>query len=833
MKLFSQSLSPPSFYLFISVIFGIIVGRWIPPNIYFPITFICVFIVSVSLFVHFFHKPAIYIFCALFLSIGIFFVHSVFYPNLDSNHIVHLMSSQKSNGQQRHVLKKMLITGQVKSFTRHYHKKNKLVLSLISIQDSTNKSRSVSGKINLTIYGTQLESKFGDVIKFKSIIRPLRNFSNPGGFDYVTYIKLKGIYGSAYTYAKNLIISEDNSHLSYFYRILRKIEKTRFAYFQHILLNPYKDGPYKNGMEKSILISLITGKKEVLSPALRDLFSKAGISHLLAISGLHLSIVGFLLFNAFYQILSFFPQLLVKGRAKKLSLLFTIIPIAGYAIFSGFSASTQRAFIMTIVLLFSFTREKDKDIFSSLCSAGILILFINPAALFSISFQLSFSAVLFIICGISILKPPRCFHTSKIRSIGFSLILVTFLAGLGTLPFVAHYFNIISHIQLLTNIIAIPLTTFVFLPLGFLGFAFYSWVPAVSTLVIGICLKAISFLIFFANACVELPFSWSRVSSFSWVEICIFYMGIFSIYFFLKLDRKKAVTLLILALLILFIDQVRLYGQHKRPPLLSITTIDIGQGNSAVIQTPDQKNILVDGGGFSGDSGFDTGRSIIAPYLWKNDITQLDYVILSHPEADHLNGLVFILNNFNVATLIKNTDVKKSTAYLSLMKACKKNNINILNPNENKRQFNIGQTSLLFFPSRSNNKSAKKVTNFNNNSLVFKIHYKKFTMLFAGDILKEREGLLSHQYASALKSQILLAPHHGSNTSSTKVFLDKVQPKSVIISCALRNRYGFPHALVLERYKTIGATIFRTDNDGAIIIKSDGSNHQIKTFKGG
>jgi len=190
---------------------------------------------------------------------------------------------------------------------------------------------------------------------------------------------------------------------------------------------------------------------------------------------------------------------------------------------------------------------------------------------------------------------------------------------------------------------------------------------------------------------------------------------------------------------------------------------------------------------------------------------------------------VFILNHFKVNTLIKNTDKNKSKAYKTLIDICKKNKISILHPVKNKKRLDMGQTHLQFFPSSDN----RHPFNFNNNSLVFKISYKQFSMLFAGDILKKREHLLAREYGFDLKSTFLLAPHHGSNTSSTKVFLDKVQPKSVIISCGWRNRYGFPHILVLKRYKNLDLTIFRTDIDGAVTITSDGHYHKIKTFKGG
>nr|NJM04710.1 ComEC/Rec2 family competence protein [Desulfobacula sp.] len=182
------------------------------------------------------------------------------------------------------------------------------------------------------------------------------------------------------------------------------------------------------------MAALVTGKTELISPDLRELFSKAGISHLFAISGLHLSIIGFLSFTAIFYFLSIFPNCLITGRSKKLAGAITLIPLSLYCIFSGFSPSTQRAFIMTLALLFSFISEKEKDILSSLSIAGILILVIDSSALFSISFQLSFVAVGCIIGGLSFVKKESFPYKNNLLGKASLLLCITFFASMGTSP---------------------------------------------------------------------------------------------------------------------------------------------------------------------------------------------------------------------------------------------------------------------------------------------------------------------------------------------------------------------------------------------------------------
>ena len=817
MKTFFKPLNPTSLFIFLSMMAGILAGNLSPDNKTLAFYTLLLLFVLFCLIFYLNKKIAFIFILGLVFNFGYLSIQDRLFPDLPSQHISNYLDS-----------KKFIITGSVVSFTKHYEKKSKLTLLCHTIETKDGQKEKVTGKINLNLYRfSKIVPEFGDIIMFESSIRSVRNFMNPGAFDYEKFLKLKKIYGTAYTETRKIKILTDLDQIGFFTKLIRKIEILRTNYY-HFILNHTN-----RSISGKIMASLITGKKEVISPDMRDLFSKAGISHLLAISGLHLSIVSFLCFYLFYRVLSFIPILLIAARSKKIAGILTIVPLMFYAIFSGFSPSTQRALIMIIVLLVAFVSENEKDILSSLSIAGILILIIDSSALFSISFQLSFMAVVFIIYGVSLLQDllrKVLFITKKnLFSKIVMMMFVTFFASLGTLPLTAHYFNIVSTIAIISNVIAIPVLGFIVLPAGLISLVCFPYFPLFATFIINVCSGLTSTLITLSELFISIPCSWTRTITLSWTGIAAIYLVLGSIFFILKGTRKTPILLISLSIILILFDFSNNRMQKTIKPNLNITIIDVGQGSSALIQTPEGRCILVDGGGFSDSSSFDTGRFIIAPFLWQKRIRSIDTVILTHPESDHLNGLVFILQNFDVHTLIKNTDIRKSRNYAMLIKTCRDRNINILNPLTIGNPLNFGATKLLFYGALENSFSY----GFNNNSLVFKVIYNRFSMLFPGDILKLREINLSKINNPDLHSDILLSPHHGSSTSSNKFFLDKVLPKSVIISCGWHNRYGFPHTKVMKRYNKMGINIFRTDEDGAVFISSDGKNHNIRTHKGG
>ena len=291
--------------------------------------------------------------------------------------------------------------------------------------------------------------------------------------------------------------------------------------------------------------------------------------------------------------------------------------------------------------------------------------------------------------------------------------------------------------------------------------------------------------------------------------------------------QKKAFAFILILLLIISVNifaKTSPFGSPKNKMMISL--LDVGQGNSALIETSQGRKILIDGGGFPGSSTFDTGKFILAPFLWKKGIDTLDLVILTHPESDHLKGLIYILENFKVHKLIKNTDHANLSSYKKLIEICKKRQIPILEISHTNKKLEIGDTHI-FFPSRA---VSLIPNNLNNNSLILKLSYKNFSMLFPGDILKSREKQLALLYGRKLHSNVLLAPHHGSFSSSSLDFLEKVRPEIVVISCGRNNKYNFPHTEVLKRYNYMNARILRTDTDGAVFITTDGNHYEITSY---
>jgi len=833
-KILVNHVHPPLLPVIISLITGILAGNALPDTpffVYAGFSFVVLFLTSFFLVKL---KPFVFSISFLVMIWGFFSISRILIPVFSPDHISNYTDSSRYT-----------ISGKIVSLSKHYPHKQRITLFCNLLEKKEIKPVPVNGRVIVNIYGNrETPLQYGDVIQFESPLKPIRNFSNPNGFEYEKYMKSKGIFGSAYAYSQKIIVLTQSS-IPFYIKMIRTIEqaRNRFFYFTMDCL--------ENKDAASILTALITGKKEVIPLELRDDFSKAGASHLLAISGLHLSIVALIFFFLFYSFLARFHKVLITGIAKKTAGMLTLIPLILYAVFSGFSPSTQRAFIMTAVFMIAFMGEKENDPLNTLALAAVLILIMDSTSLFSISFQLSFMALLFIILGFSLFKKREWMVKKKIMTMMISAVLVTFFAGLGTFPLIAHYFNMVSHVQIMANLLLVPLMGFICLPLGFLAFFLFFFPPSLATITMDLCQAILCFCINYIQYLTGFGFSWSRIITFTVKETGLIYLFFGAVFLILFRHKKTGIGLLTLVLLSGFLCAGAGIKNKYFSGKMNITILDVGQGNSALIQTIEGENILVDGGGFSGSFSFDTGRYVVAPFLWAKKILFLDAVILSHPESDHLKGLVYILENFKVNMLIKNRDKTSSKDFKELISLCSEKKIKIWYPGQvknrqenndkisngktiNCKKFNgqtelyFGKTVLMFYGPEPD----QFTNNLNNNSLVFQISFKKFTMLFPGDILFEREMDLFQKNDLDLASLILLSPHHGSSSSSSKIFLDKVNPESVVISCGYKNRYGFPNPEVLESYYRRGYKVFRTDLDGAVTISSDGIVYDTLTHKG-
>ncbi|SMC49837.1 competence protein ComEC [Desulfocicer vacuolatum DSM 3385] len=762
-------------------------------------------------------KPARWSKGFFFFLLGALLIHRIEYPSVPLHHI----SSHQNQG-------KVWVVGKVVSLFPE--KRKSIVVTVTAAGKSATALLKSTGRLKVTVRDSAFLPAYGDMVRVKGRIRPFRNFANPGGFDYVRFMKRKGIMASLYCRGPDFSLEKNRETYPWTTRFIRGIARVRNDFSLHI------QSTVKDQDSAALLNALVLGKRKMLTTDLQNTFSRSGASHVLAVSGLHLSIVAGLFFFLFQKFFSLFTPFLLRGLARKTAALMTLLPLSGYALISGFSPATQRALLMVSVVMFSFAMERENSVLNSLAAAGIAILLARPGALFSISFQLSFVAVFFIIAGLDL---ARRHGFPSFAQLVFNKIVLFFLVSLlaitGTQPLVMHYFNMASFMGIFTNGVTIPVVGFGVLPLGLLSLLLFP----VSDFFCNGCLvmagaMATPCIAFLSRVC-EFPWAWSRTVTPDMVYLGAWYLAMGAIYLMLR-GWKKWGMLVGITVFCFVLAKAGLDIRNRFfNPSLKITVLDVGQGNSALVHMPGGRCFLVDGGGFSSNAVFDPGRYLVAPYLWRQHILTLDGVVLTHPEADHMNGLLYIFENFRVKVVYKNKDSRQTKGYQRLMALVRSRNVTIhrVDPRGEMIPMDKGG-SLEFFPGFSGKTDGrKKQKNYNDNSLVMRVEFRDFSMLFPGDIMTRREVDVSAlpTWAEDLRSTVLLVPHHGSSTSSTPTFLDRVKPQMAIVSCGWRNRFRFPHARVVQRYRKRKIPLLRTDRDGAVCIVSHGTTWHIQTTR--
>jgi competence protein ComEC len=396
----------------------------------------------------------------LFLAVGYLSIQPWVFPRFPSNHIIHYLDSHRWD-----------IVGVIDKHPLDYGTRQKIVLRVETLGNGKD-SFAATGKMGVTISGVGPQLDSGDRLFLSSRIRSIRNFNNPGGFDYQQYMAFQGIWGSAYTPASKLTLLKKNSEITF----IGSINNTRRAIIDLI----EESG---NGPQIGLLKALIVGDRTVVSQKTREAFNRAGVGHLLAISGLHVGIVASVAFIFFQWLLANIKPLLWKAWTRKGAALLSLLPVLFYGLVSGFSPSTQRAVIMISVFLMTFQFEREHDLMNSLALAALMVLVIDPPSLFSISFQLSFSAVLAIIYGLS--RLPNLQRRNENREDGLALVkrrLITFFwvsifAIGGTAPLVMLYFNQISIVGILANFVIVPCIGFIVIPLGLIAIVLSLFCP--------------------------------------------------------------------------------------------------------------------------------------------------------------------------------------------------------------------------------------------------------------------------------------------------------------------------------------------------------------------
>jgi competence protein ComEC len=285
-----------------------------------------------------------------------------------------------------------------------------------------------------------------------------------------------------------------------------------------------------------------------------------------------------------------------------------------------------------------------------------------------------------------------------------------------------------------------------------------------------------------------------------------------------------ALVMVVLAGDVLYWIQKTRFNSH-----LKVTFLDVGSGHAALVQFPGRKRMLIDGGGSSRED-FDIGRMVVAPSLLALKIRRVDYLVLSHPESDHMNGLLFIAAQFKPREFWHNGDRVDTEAYRKLMEVVRNKGIAERLPSDLKEPVEIGKVRIdLLHPETERDFSRRM--KLNDRSMVLKMTHGRNSFLFPGDLEKEGENTVIPRKGAMLESNVLLVPHHGSRSSCSEEFLERVNPRFCIISAKGGVPLRFPHPDLLRRLEARGCEVFRTDQMGAVSVYSSGDVIEVTTFR--
>lgn len=693
-----------------------------------------------------------------------------------------------------------------------------------------NEAEAVREKIRVTVFKDSVSYRPGEKIRFPARLGAFRNFNNPGHYDYKRAMKFGGVSCAAMVSDGRYIVHMGHGDAGLLIDYLEWIRRP-IRHLFHENLPPDKG---------AMLLAFVLGERQGISTELEERFYATGLGHALAVSGQNLGLVALLAYFFIKGLLSFSYRISLRVDIRKVAALLTCLPVIVYACLTGLQVSIQRAMIMALAYLLSIILSRERDVWSPLALAAIIVLALDPHAIYSISFQLSFAAVIAILWLApsllhKMLSPFRhekehhpLFHLYSYLS---GLMAVTLSSLIILAPIISYHFHRIPLVSPFANVTVIPLIGLWVLPIGLVSAISLPLCPSLAELFLRLASWGLEVMIRLIRFWAQ--FSWADC----WVvtpnifEICLYFGLILSIFYFRRSAWSKLAFLSVS--IILFIDVLYWTYDTRYHPHLRVTYLDVGQGNAALIQFPGKKRMLIDGGGLSSDR-FDVGQMVVAPFLWHSKIGRLDYLVLSHPQSDHMNGLRFIASAFSPKEFWYNGDAVDTPSFIELMTILETEGIKRLTPPElvGGREISGAKIQVLH-PGHDvlPEKPGQRGMPLNDHSLVLKLTYEGKTFLFPGDVERHGEEFLISHAGASLKSDILLAPHHGSKTSCSEPFLNLVKPKICVISSGKGDDSLFPHRDVLHRLNRIGCSIIRTDQLGSVHVSVGLRHFQVSTFK--
>ncbi len=641
-----------------------------------------------------------------------------------------------------------------------------------------------------------------DVVRLRGELADLPRRRNPGDFDYGAYLRRQRVYARLFA-SDIVLVGTRRSGITCLAADVRDGFETRI------------DRYLVDRRSKGVLRALLLGDRRAIDRSVRDQFARTGLLHVLAVSGLHVMVVGMIL----YQLLR--PSLMRLGlgwrAVERTRMTLTALLLLCYMVLAGGSASVVRAVVMAQLLMLAAALQRGTDSMNTLGAAALIILAVRPAHLFEPGFQLSMTAVGAILGLTPQLQRWIPVPSKKIVRHVHTSTTVTIAATMGTLPVVVSHFGQAALGGLVLNLPAIPLTTGVLV----------SGIAAVAggelTQSFGATLGASADVL--ARSLLAVAEWGDRYVGWSLVEWSIDHPApvISMCLLVVAVGRWRSPhhrwTLILSAVAVLTVHVWMDVAERRWVPSLQVLFLDVGQGDAAVVLLPDGSAMLVDAGPRTRYT--DAGADVILPQLELLGVRRLETVIITHPDSDHLGGLPSILRSVPVGRVVRSGFIHSSVLFEETNHLLDSLEI----PHRSVRAgdtLNVGSSvrAYVFQPGLSRAGSSP-----NDHSIVLRLVYGSTSMLLTGDAPVAAELAMVRRFGTMLTSQVLKVGHHGSRTSSSPAFLSAVNGgrfPMAVVSVAERNRYGLPDEDVLARLSGNGYEIRSTAESGAVWVRSDG-----------
>ncbi len=768
-----------------------------------------------TLFLHPHSRPVAVL--PFFLLIGLVHTLAALQPPTDPSDLAAIISEKT----------KATVTGRMLALPEFDGERTRFELAteslLIHDGSQSPEPQPVRGQVQLSVQG-RIGAEFapGRVIMAIATLDRIRNYQTTGAFDFRLQMAAKGLYCSGWVgSAGEMLVVREASPSSWLrFRYLPERLRLRIAEFLSERFDADIAGLYQ---------ALLIGTLGEISPKLLEAFKENGCFHVLSVSGLHFSLLGLFSVALLTMLFKRSQWLLLHTHVPTLALALTVPLLLFYTCIAGMHVPAVRSLLTALLVLLAVVLRRERSFAHLIAAAALLILAVSPLALFTASFQLSFAAVLAInliypLLPVFLADPGDSRIKALLRPVQ-SLLYVSLAATVGTLPFLLFHFNRVSLIGPVMNLVIEPLLCLWALPIGLLATPFIWIFPDLATLAFTLGSAGIRLTVWIADAMAGFPLASVWTITPTLFEIALYFATLFLLLREGKTVRQwTAITCLSLVLLASFVASLWYRPQNGR---MTVSMLDVGQGACIFVQLPDGGTMLIDGGGYASNR-FNAGQAIIAPYLWRQRLWRIDDLIITHPHKDHYNGLPFVFQRFRPRRVIINDDRGEEPEYGKLLEMIKNAGTPVLvaAAGDKLRRGNgyllecVGMRGLL---------EDGPGWSTNDRSLVLRLRYGSRRVLFPADIgIQSERRLVQNQLE--LGSDVLLAPHHGSITSTGPELLQAVSPSIILVSASRARRGTQPAAGHLETWRTKKIPVFVTADQGAATVVTDGHTLHLKTF---